>query len=138
MVDAMTALREDTLRRYGIDAALAAYFADPAARAEALHAIAHRWAEVFDPHSLLVLGDAANQFDATPQFDRLRARVLFVLSTTDALFPPALAAPVMAALRAAGVEATYEELDSPHGHLAPGLDAAKWAPALARLMASVA
>src|SRR3954468_2217195 len=35
MVDAMTALREDTLRRYGIDAALAAYFADPAARAEA-------------------------------------------------------------------------------------------------------
>jgi homoserine O-acetyltransferase len=138
MVEAMAALREATLRRYGIDAALAAYFADPAARAEALHTIARRWAEVFDPHSLFVLGDAANQFDATPQFDRLRARVLFVLSTTDALFPPALAAPVMAALRAAGVEATYEELDSPHGHLAPGLDAAKWAPALARLMASVA
>ncbi len=138
MVESMTALRVDTLRRYGIEAALSAYTADPAARAEALHAIARRWAEVFDPHSLFVLGDAANQFDATPKFARLRARVLFVLSTTDALFPPALAAPVMAALRAAGALASYEELDSPYGHLAPGLDAAKWAPALARLMASVA
>lgn len=138
MIDTMTALREDTLRRYGIAAALAAHVADPAARTEALRAIARRWAEVFDPHSLFVLGEAANEFDATPQFRALRARVLFVLSTTDALFPPALAAPVMAALRAAGVEATYQELESPYGHLAPGLDAAKWAPALARLLDSVA
>jgi homoserine O-acetyltransferase len=134
----MTALREDTLRRYGIDAALAAHVTNPAARADALRTIARTWAEVFDPHSLFVLGDAANEFDATPQFAQLRARVLFVLSTTDALFPPALAAPVMAALRSAGVEATYEELDSPYGHLAPGIDAAKWAPALARLLTSVA
>ncbi|HEX3758956.1 MAG TPA: alpha/beta fold hydrolase [Kofleriaceae bacterium] len=138
LVDTMTALREDTLRRYGIDAALAAYLPDPATRPEALRAIARRWAEVFDPHALFVLGDAANEFDATPELARLRARVLFVLSTTDALFPPAIAPPVMAALHAAGVEATYEELDSPYGHMAPGLDAAKWAPALARLMASVA
>jgi homoserine acetyltransferase len=67
-----------------------------------------------------------------------RNAVLLTHGYTDALFPPALAAPVMAGLRAAGVEAAYEELDSPYGHLAPGLDAAKWAPALARLMASVA
>jgi homoserine O-acetyltransferase len=33
-------------------------------------------------------------------------------------------------LRAAGVEATYFELDSNHGHLASGADAEKWAPAL--------
>ena len=76
MVDTMTALREDTLRRYGIEAALSAHIADRAARAEALRAIARRWAEVFDPHSLLVLGDAANQLDATPQFARLRARAV--------------------------------------------------------------
>jgi homoserine O-acetyltransferase/O-succinyltransferase len=137
MVDAMTALREDTLRRYGMDAVLAAQLADAAERAAALRAMARRWAEVFDPHSLLVLGAAANEFDATPGFARLRARVLFVLSTTDALFPPALAPPVMSALRDAGVDAIYEQLNSPYGHLAPGIDAAKWAPALARFLAGV-
>ena len=137
MVDAMTALREDTLRRYGMDAVLAAQHPDAAGRAAVLHGLARRWAEVFDPHSLLVLGAAANEFDATPAFARLRARVLFVLSTSDALFPPSLAAPVMAALRAAGVDATYEELASPYGHLAPGIDAAKWAPALARFLAAL-
>jgi homoserine O-acetyltransferase len=139
MIDTMTALREDTLRRYGMTEVLDAKYPDPAdaaARAAELHALARRWAEVFDPHSLLVLGAAANEFDATPAFARLRARVLFVLSTTDALFPPTLATPVMSALRAAGVAATYEELDSPYGHLAPGADAAKWAPALARFLAA--
>jgi len=137
MVDAMTSLREDTLRRYGMEAVLADRY--PAVdRATALHAMARSWAEVFDPHSLLVLGAAANEFDATPGFGRLRARVLFVLSTSDALFPPALAPGVMAALRGAGVEASYEELDSPYGHLAPGIDAAKWAPALQQFLASVA
>jgi homoserine O-acetyltransferase len=136
MVETMTQLREDTLRRYGMDAVLAARIPDAAARAAALHALARSWAEVFDPHSLLVLGAAANELDAVPAFSRLRARVLFVLSTSDALFPPALAPVVMSALRGAGVDATYEELDSPYGHLAPGADAAKWAPALARFLAA--
>lgn len=137
MVDTMTALREDTLRRYGMDAVLAARLPGAGERATALRAMARQWAEVFDPHSLLVLGAAANEFDATPGFARLRARVLFVLSTTDALFPPTLAATVMSALAAAGVDATYEQLDSPYGHLAPGADAAKWAPALARFLGSL-
>jgi len=136
MVEAMTQLREDTLRRYGMEEVLAGRCAGAAERAAALHALARGWAEVFDPHSLLVLGAAANEFDATPAFSRLSARVLFVLSTSDALFPPALGPVVMSALRAAGVDATYEELDSPYGHLAPGADAAKWAPALARFLGS--
>ena len=137
MVATMTALREDTLRRYGIDAVLAARHADPVERAAVLRASARRWADEFDPHSLRVLEAAADAFDATPDFGSLRARVLFVLSTSDGLFPPALGPPVMAALRAAGVDAVYEALDSPYGHLAPGADAAKWAPTLARFLASV-
>lgn len=136
LVDTMTAIRQDTLRRYGIEAMLAARIADPAARAAALYATARSWAEVFDPHALLVLGAAANEFDATQSFARIRARVLFILSTTDALFPPTLAPEVMSALRAAGVDASYQELESPYGHLAPGPDAAKWAPALARFLAN--
>jgi homoserine O-acetyltransferase len=138
LIDTMTAIRQDTLRRYGIEAMLAARITDPAARTAALYAMARSWAEVFDPHALLVLGAAANEFDAMQSFSRIRARVLFILSTTDALFPPTLAPEVMSALRAAGVDATYQELESPYGHLAPGPDAAKWAPALARFLADEA
>jgi homoserine O-acetyltransferase len=137
LIDTMTAIRQDTLRRYGIEAVLAARTADATQRTAALHAMARSWAEVFDPHSLLVLGAAANEFDAMQSFARVRARVLYILSTTDALFPPTLAPEVMAALRAAGVDASYHELESPYGHLAPGSDAAKWAPALARFLATV-
>jgi homoserine O-acetyltransferase len=36
----------------------------------------------------------------------------------------------MPALAAAGVRATYAEIDSADGHLASGTEAAKWAPAL--------
>jgi homoserine O-acetyltransferase len=120
----MTAIREETLRRYGL--------AVPDAE---ITRIAAGWARAFDGHSLLVLGRAAERFDATPLLGRIRARVLYALSRTDALFPPSLAPQVMGALRAAGVRAEYCEIDSVHGHLASGTDAAKWAPALAELMA---
>ncbi len=56
--------------------------------------------------------------------------MLYVLSRTDVLFPPKLAPDVMARLHAAGVDATYVEIDSDFGHLASGADCAKWAPAL--------
>jgi len=69
--------------------------------------------------------------EVRPGFSRIKARMLYVLSRTDALFPPSLAPDVMAALSGAGVDARYAEIDSEHGHLASGADAAKWAPALA-------
>jgi homoserine O-acetyltransferase/O-succinyltransferase len=137
IVATMTALRGDTLRRYGVEAALSERFPDPAARAAALRAMAETWARAFDPHSLMVLGAAANQFDVTPSLSRLRARVLFVLATSDTLFPPSLAPGVMSALAAANVSARYHEIETPYGHLAPGLDAAKWSPALATFLAEL-
>jgi homoserine O-acetyltransferase len=130
----MTAIREDTLRGYGLEQELAARIADPAARAAEITRIARDWAQAFDGHALLVLGRAAEAFDATPLLGRIRARVWYVLSRTDAVFPPSLAPGVMAALQAAGVNARYVEIDSEHGHLASGTDAAQWAPALAELM----
>jgi homoserine acetyltransferase len=57
-------------------------------------------------------------------------KVLYVLSRSDVLFPPSRAPEVLAALRDAGVDARYVEIDSEYGHLASGADAAKWAPAL--------
>jgi len=133
----MVDLRAETLRGYGIEQELAARFPDPAARDAEIMRIARAWADEFDAHSLLVLGRAANAYDATPLVARIRARVLYVLSRTDALFPPSLAPDVMAALRGAGVDARYAEIDSEHGHLASGTDARKWEPTLRAFMAEI-
>jgi homoserine O-acetyltransferase len=128
----LTAMRVDTLARYGMADSLAARLGDKAA-AE-LHRIASEWAEVFDANSMFILGRALETFDVTARFGRIKVPVLYVLSRTDALFPPSIAPGVMDGLKAAGVDATYFEIDSDHGHLASGADADKWAPALRAFM----
>ncbi len=128
--ETLTALRVDTLRRYGLADSLAEQFPDPVAREQELRRIASAWAGVFDANSLFILGRAMETYDITQHYHRIKVPVLYVLSRTDALFPPTLAPGVMAALRAAGVDAAYVEIDSEHGHLASGADAGKWAPAL--------
>lgn len=138
ILPAMTALRAETLRGYGIEAELMARFPGQVARDAEITRQARAWAESFDAHSLLALGDAMSRFDAEPDLARITAPVLFVLSRTDNLFPPESAPGVMAALRRAGVAAEYVELDSEHGHRASGIDGAKWAPALRRFMERVA
>jgi len=131
----LTALRVDTLTRYGMANSLAARFGDKA-DAE-LHRIAANWAESFDANSLFILARARETYDVAAQYDRIKVPVLYVLSRTDALFPPSLAPGVMAGLKGAGVDATYFEIDSDHGHLASGADADKWAPALKAFMAKL-
>jgi homoserine O-acetyltransferase len=130
----MTALRVDTLTRYGMANSLAARFPTKAEADAELHRIASAWAGVFDANSLFILGRAMETFDVASRFDRIKVPVLYVLSRTDALFPPSLAPGVMDALKNAGVDATYFEIDSDHGHLASGADADKWAPALRAFM----
>ena len=130
----LTDLRVDTLTRYGLRNSLAERFADPDAE---LRRIASAWAEVFDANSLFILGDAMGAYDLTKDYGRSRVPVLYVLSRTDALFPPSLAPGVMADLKAAGVDAEYVDIDSEHGHLASGADADKWAPALRAFIAKL-
>ena len=134
----MVALREETLRRYGIEAELTAAFPDRAARDGEIRRQATTWAEAFDAHSMLVLGRAIQSWSVLDRVPSIRARVLYVLSRTDALFPPSLAPGVMAALAQAGVAARYVEIDSEHGHLASGTDAARWAPDLRAFMEQLA
>jgi homoserine O-acetyltransferase/O-succinyltransferase len=127
---AMVAYRVATLKRYGIEQQLIDRFPDPAAREEAVRALAEPWADAFDANSLITLRRVAAQFDAEQGLSRIKARVLYVLSTTDQLFPASIAPGVMEKLKAAGVDATYVELDSDKGHLASGVDAEKWAARL--------
>ena len=133
----LTEMRVATLRRYGIDEQLAAKFPDKAASDTEIVRRALTWAKAFDANSLVVLRKASVRFDAEKDFGKIKAKLLYVLSRTDQVFPPSIAPNVMAKLKAAGVAADYFEIDSDFGHSASGLDAAKWAPRLKAFMADL-
>ena len=126
----LTTIRMETLKRYGIEAVIGTDHLSPGQRDARIRRQAEAWAREFDAHSLVVLRKASVRFDAQRDFNAIRAQVLYVISRTDQLFPPSMGARVMGRLQAAGVEATYVELDSNFGHLASGREADQWAPAL--------
>ena len=130
IVETMTAQRVETLQGYGTREILARTIADPGARDAALRRQAAAWAREFDPNSLITLRRASVIFDVVDDFAKIRARVLYVLSRTDRIFPPSLAPGVMAALEKAGVQATYFEIDTELGHVASGPEWAQWGPTL--------
>ena len=134
VLESMIAIRSATLKTYGIETRLRDTMSDPAQIEAAIRDEAARWARGFDANSLLILARALRGFDVTAQYNKIRSKVLYVLSRTDKLFPPELAASVMPALKAAGVDADYFLLDSDYGHSASGLDAQKWAPRLRQFM----
>ena len=141
VMQVMTSIRMETLKRYGIDEQLKDKFPDVTAREAEIRRRSEVWAQRFDANSLVVLRRAAVRFDAEKDFPRMKAKLLYVLCTTDKLFPPSIAPAVMEKLKAAGVDAAFFELKSELGHSASGLDAAdaaKWAPTLKAFMDRVA
>jgi homoserine O-acetyltransferase/O-succinyltransferase len=132
--DTMTRIRVDTLINYGIHELLAADFPDPAVRQAEIERMARKWALEFDANSLIVLGRASARFNVEKDLSRIQARVLYVLSRTDKVFPPSLAPGVMAKLWEGGVRAETFEIDSELGHAASGLAGAKWAPKLSEFL----
>jgi homoserine O-acetyltransferase/O-succinyltransferase len=137
VAETMTEIRMVTLKTYGIETRLKATMSDPAQIEAAIRDEAARWAQNFDANSLIILAKALRGFDVTKQLSRIKAKVLFVLSRTDRLFPPEIAPGVMQGLKAAGVDADYFLLDSELGHSASGLDAQMWAPRLKAFMESL-
>ena len=135
MLGALTRLRIDTLKRYGVDADIALRFADASEQVAELQRMALEWAREFDAGSLLVLMRAAEQFDVRAQLAEIRAPLLVVNSRTDPVFSPVLVREFGPLLDAAGVLWRYVELDSDKGHLASGADAHLWSDELARFMA---
>ena len=98
----MTEIRMATLKTYGIEDRLKKTLSDPDQIEAAIRDEAARWAKGFDANSLIILAKALRGFDVTAQLDRIKAKVLFVLSRTDKLFPPEIAPGVMQGLKAAG------------------------------------
>ena len=132
---ALTEIRIETLKRYGIEANLAPRFPDPVEREAAIRAQAANWAKNWDANSLWILRRALLGFDARPDFARIKAKVFYMLCRSDALFPPKIAPAVIAALHAVGVDARYFELDSDLGHSSTGAEHAKWSPVLREFLA---
>jgi homoserine O-acetyltransferase len=131
----LTEIRLETLKRYGNDEVLKPRFPDPVERAAAMRKNAADWAAKWDANSLIILRRALLGFDSRPDFTKIKAKVLYVLCRTDALFPPKIAPGVMEALATAGVEAHYFELDSDLGHSSSGPEHAKWSPVLREFLA---
>jgi homoserine O-acetyltransferase/O-succinyltransferase len=130
IIPTLTAIRMETLKRYGIEAIIGTDHLSSEQREARIRRQAEVWARDFDAHSLIVLRKASVRFDAQRHFSAIRAKVLYVISRSDQLFPPSMGARVMGRLQTAGVDATYVELDSNFGHLASGREADQWAPAL--------
>jgi len=133
----MLKLRVETLERYGQNEVLARTIADPEQRAARLRQLAEGWARQFDPNSMIALRKAAVKFDAERDLSKVRAKMLYVLSRTDKLFPPSIAPGVMDKLTRAGVDAKYFELDTELGHSASGPEWAKWGPTLKDFLAKL-
>jgi homoserine O-acetyltransferase/O-succinyltransferase len=136
--ETMIQIRIVTLKTYGIETRLRDTMSDPVKIEAAIRDEAARWASEFDANSLIILAKALRSFNVTTQFGNITAKVLYVLSRTDGLFPPELAPGVMQGLKTARVDADYFLLDSEYGHSASGRDAPKWAPRLGQFMESLA
>jgi homoserine O-acetyltransferase len=137
VLESLTQIRMATLKTYGIETRLRDTLSVLVEIEKAIRAEAAGWAEGFDANSLLILAKALRSFDVTAELGKIKAKVLYILSRTDRLFPPELEQQVMPALKAAGVDADYFLLDSDYGHSASGRDAHKWAPRLREFMDSL-
>ena len=120
MKEMLMELRLQTLRSYGLERLFEARIADPAQRQAAMDQACRQWAERFDPNSMVTLAAAAERFDVRDRLSEIRARLLFMVCTTDAIFPPDPV--VRALLDAVPAPLRYRELDSPYGHMASGVE----------------
>jgi homoserine O-acetyltransferase len=67
-------------------------------------------------------------FDVEGDLYRIRARLLYILADTDEWFPASIGRDVMSKLSKAGVDVTFHELNSRHGHYATTEEPEKWEP----------
>lgn len=120
MVRTLFDMRMQTLRNYGLERLYEDRLPEPAQRQAELERQSRDWAGKFDPLSMVVLADAAEHFDVRSRVADIRARLLFVVCTTDRIFPPD--AQTRELLKKAPGELRYRELESPYGHMASGVE----------------
>lgn len=133
MYGTLMAMRRQTLASYGLERLYAERYANPADRAAAMERACDSWASQFDPNSMVVLAGAAEHFDLRDRVAQLHQRLLFVVCTTDVIFPPD--AETRRLLQQVPGPKRYLELESPYGHMASGIEWRRLVPELQWLLA---
>jgi len=128
-------LRVETLRHYGMAEVLRDRGLSAADIDEALASMADVWASEFDPNSLIALCKAGRRFDATEAIPKIQARMLWVLASSDRIFPPDPRIEALVRSNAVAKASVYLKMQSDYGHVATGADYAKWEPQLRELLA---
>lgn len=126
LVTALTDLRAEMLKGFGIMVKLAALAPDLPRQEALLRAEAEDWARLFDPWTLVSMYRTAASFDVRDRLHLIRAPVLIVMADTDEWYPPSVGRALEAALRRAKVPVTYHEVKSALGHYATTEEPWKW------------
>ena len=124
MYETLLQLRLQTLQSYGLETLYEEKYPDPAQRKEAMEAPSRAWAKNFDANSMVVLSGAAENFNVSNRLHEIKARTLMVQCATDKVFPANQE--TQRKLKNIFAPHKYVELDSPYGHMASGVDIAKW------------
>lgn len=132
MPETLFELRMQTMRNYGLERLYEDREPDPVQRQAMLERPCRDWAARFDPYSLVTLAGAAESFDVRARMHELRARLLLMVCTTDAIFPPD--PETTARVQSLSVPHRYVEIDSPYGHMASGVEWRKLEPELRWLL----
>jgi homoserine O-acetyltransferase len=119
-------------RGYGLAEALMEDLKDEAKVEKALDDEAQAWADQSDPNSLISLRKTAMKFDVRDQLSKITMPMLYILSRTDALYPPETAPPIMAEVK----QATTFIIDSEDGHAAPETDWRKMSDVLKEFLST--
>jgi homoserine O-acetyltransferase/O-succinyltransferase len=134
--EAVRDYRAKTLRNNGMEQGLLAETGGDAKEASRILVDrASDWARQFDPNSLIALRRANTRFDVMSEMSNIVAPMLYVLCSTDNLFPAAFGPERSDWFRSHGVNVEFFELDSPHKHRGPLLDWAKWDDVLSKFLA---
>ena len=136
MIQCMSDIRRQTLRDYGFEALYRDRMPDHNQLDIALNEAAWRWAQQFDANSLLLLQAAGECFDVRGHLEHIQCPVLFVLASSDTLFPPSPEVEVL--LARIGGPVTYRVLETPYGHLASGVEWQQWQDDLRALLSTAA
>lgn len=131
----MAKLRNETLRQFGMVEVFAGRGLTRQACDETIAAMAEAWAQEFDANSLIALCKAGKRFNAWNAIPRIKARMLWVISTSDVLFPPNEAVEQLVLQNEAHPAHVYVNMVSNYGHVASGADYRKWEPLLRDFLA---
>lgn len=132
MPETLFEIRMQTMRNYGLERLYEDREPDALKRQEMLAKPCRDWASKFDPYSLVALAGAAESFNVETRMSELQARLLLMVCTTDAIFPPNPKTTEL--VNALKVPHRYVEIDSPYGHMASGIEWRQLEPQLTWLI----